>query len=82
MLNEGWQVQREGTLNKLDARNKFLTKVTKIKDLDKYQIGMVRELIPKSRDDVDFVLIKYVTLEGRYKILMDSHFLILNHCMV
>lgn len=43
---------REGKLNKLDVRNKFVKKVLKKKDLEKYQIGVVRESIPKPWDDV------------------------------
>lgn len=40
---------------------------------------MVRESIPKPWDNMDSVLIKYVTLEGRYEILLTSHILLLNH---
>jgi len=42
-------------------------------------MGVVRESIPKPWDDVDLVLIKYMTLEGRYKALIASHLFLLNH---
>lgn len=79
MPKEGLQVRREGNANKLDGRNKFLEKVIKIKYLVKYQIRVVRKSIPKPWYEVVVALIKYITLEGRYKVLLASHFYLLNH---
>jgi len=49
------------------------------KYLKKYQTRVFRESIPKPWNDVASMLIKYVMLEGRYKILLASHFFMLNH---
>lgn len=77
--NEEPNVCKEGKINKLDARNKFLEMVLKTKELEKYQTRVVRNFILKPLNDVVAILIKYVTLEGIYKILLASHFFMLNH---
>lgn len=68
--NEGLHITREGKLNKLEARNKFVFRVLKSKDLEKFHIRVVRESIPKLWDDIASMLIKYVMLDMRYKILL------------
>lgn len=51
----------------------------KTRNFDKYQMGVIRKSIPNPWDATTVVLIKYVTLEGCYKVFMDSHFYLLNH---
>ncbi len=47
-----------------------------------YREGFKRDKLPAPWDDVYLVIMKYLTLEGRFGVYYDYHFPLLNHCRI
>lgn len=66
-------------INNLVAKNKFIQTIMNNKVLEKYQTSFVRKSLPSPWYEVANILIKYITLEGRFKIVISYNFSLFNH---
>lgn len=79
MPNEGIEVRREDKKIKLEFRDKYAKSFKRYFNLTKMQLGVSQECLPNPWKRLVKVLMRYVTLEGRFRVMYTYHFNFLNH---